>query len=267
MDEIRFGMLLSAPMPALDKVLKIAGVSEESRMASLVVPDHTLMVPSFTPNALALLSALAIRTKRVMLGTGVTDFVRYHPSILAQFLATLDHLSGGRVFLGVGAGEVMNIIPFGMKWDRPYTILKEGIEIVKRLWSGEKFSYEGKVFRLNNAFLQIKPVQEKIPIYVGANGVKTRELTGEMCNGWMPIAETKTYSKNLKDVERGCDRAGRSIMEIDTALQIYTAIDPDPEKAMQRAKQYGGIIISAAEKAEQAGYELDLRCVLKEILF
>ena len=154
-----------------------------------------------------------------------------------------------------------------MKWDRPYTILREGIEIVKRLWSGEKFSYEGKVFRLNNAFLQIKPVQEKIPIYVGANGVKTRELTGEMCDGWMPIAETpKTYSKNLKDVERGCDRAGRSIMEIDTALQIYTAIWSRSGKKLCRGKSSMEGIISAAEKAEQAGYELDLRG-LKEILF
>jgi alkanesulfonate monooxygenase SsuD/methylene tetrahydromethanopterin reductase-like flavin-dependent oxidoreductase (luciferase family) len=260
MSEVRFGTLLSAPMPALDKVIKIAEMSEESGMASLVVPDHTLMVPpGFTPNALSLLSALALKTKRSMLGTGVTDVVRYHPSVLAQFFATLDHLSGGRAFLGIGAGEAMNIVPFGIDWDKPYTTMKEGIEIMKRLWKGEKFSYEGKRFKLKNAFLQIKPVQDTIPVYVGANGVKTRELTGEMCEGWMPIAETpKTYRENLKDVERGCERVGRSIDEIDTALQIYTAVDPNPEKAMQRAMRYGGVILSAAEKAEQAGYTLDL---------
>lgn len=260
MNEIRFGTLLSAPMPSLDKVLKIAEMSEESGMASLVVPDHTLMVPpGFTPNALSLLSALALKTKHSMLGTGVTDIVRYHPSVLAQFFATLDHLSGGRVFLGVGAGEAMNIVPFGIEWDKPYTTLKEGIEIIKRLWKGEKFSYNGKKFRLKNAFLQIKPIQETIPVYVGANGVKTRQLTGEMCEGWMPIAETpKTYKENLKDVKRGCEKAGRNIDEIDTALQIYTAIDPDGEKAIQRAMRFAGVIVSAAEKAEQAGYELDL---------
>ena len=75
----------------------------------------------------------------------------------------------------------------------------------------------------------------------------------------MQIAETtETYRENLKDVKRGCEKAGRSIKEVDTALQIYTAIDEDPQKAMQRAKQFAGVIVSAAEKAEQAGYEIEL---------
>ncbi|WP_202319370.1 LLM class flavin-dependent oxidoreductase [Archaeoglobus neptunius] len=257
---IRFGMLLSAPMPPLDKVMNIAAMGEEGGMASLVVPDHTLMVPpGFTPSALSILSALAVKTRKVMLGTGVTDVVRYHPSVLAQFFATIDHLSSGRAFLGLGAGEAMNIVPFGLDWRMPYTALREGIEIMKRLWKGERVTFEGKRFRLRNAFLQIKPVQPSIPIYLGANGSKTRELAGEMCEGWMPIAETpETYRKNLRDVARGCEKAGRSLDEVDTALQIYTAIDPDPEKAMKKAWQFGGVIIGAVEKAEQAGYQLEL---------
>jgi len=257
---VKFGMLLSAPMPSLDRVMKIVQQAEESGMASLTVPDHTLMVPpGFTPNALSLLSALALKTSRVMLGTGVTDVVRYHPSVLAQIMATIDHLSLGRAFLGLGAGEAMNIHPFGIDWKMPYTTLREGIEVIKKLWSGEKFSYEGKRFKLKNAFLQIKPLQKSIPIYLGANGKRTRELTGEMCDGWMPIAETpKTYKENLKDVERGCKKAGRKVEEIDTALQIYTAVDPSFEKAMERAKLFSGVVVSAAEKAEQAGYSLAL---------
>ncbi|MBO8181059.1 MAG: LLM class flavin-dependent oxidoreductase [Archaeoglobus sp.] len=257
---VRFGMLLSAPMPTLDKVMKIAQQAEEGGMFSLTVPDHTLMVPpGFTPNALSLLSALAVKTSKAIIGTGVTDVVRYHPSVLAQIIATIDHLSLGRAFLGLGAGEAMNIKPFGIEWKMPYTTLREGIEIMKRLWTGEKFSYEGKRFKLKDAFLQIKPLQKTIPIYLGANGPKTRELTGEMCEGWMPIAETpKTYRENLRDVERGCEKAGRKVEEIDTALQIYTAVDPSFEKAMERARQFSGVIVSAVEKAEQAGYNLEL---------
>ncbi|AAB90050.1 LLM class flavin-dependent oxidoreductase [Archaeoglobus fulgidus] len=256
---VRFGMLLSPPMPALEKVIKIAQQAEDSGMFSLTVPDHTLMVPpGFTPNALSLLSALAVKTSKAMLGTGVTDVVRYHPSVLAQIMATIDHLSYGRAFLGLGAGEAMNIKPFGIEWKKPYTTLREGIEIIKRLWAGDRFSYEGKRFRLDDAFLQIKPLQ-KIPIYLGANGVKTRELAGEICDGWMPIAETpKTYRENLKDVERGCSKAGRNLDEIDTALQIYTAVDTSFERAMERARQFSGVIVSAAEKAEQAGYSLEM---------
>ncbi|MEM3391038.1 MAG: LLM class flavin-dependent oxidoreductase, partial [Archaeoglobaceae archaeon] len=177
--------------------------------------------------------------------------------ILAQFFATLSHIAPNRVFFGVGAGEAMNIKPFGLRWEK-FAMLKEGIEIVKRLWNGETFSYEGKAFRLDRAFLQITPTQP-IPIYLGANGKKTRELAGMLCEGWMPIAETpKTYRENMKDVIRGAERVGRKIDEIDTALQIYTAVDLDSKKAMERAKQYAGLVISTMEKVEQAGYSLDL---------
>ncbi|MEM0351068.1 MAG: LLM class flavin-dependent oxidoreductase, partial [Archaeoglobaceae archaeon] len=188
---------------------------------------------------------------------GVTDFSRYHPSILAQFFATLSHLAPGRVFLGIGAGEAMNIKPFGIKWKK-LSMLREGIEITKRLWNGEIFSYKGKAFEIYNGFLQITPARP-IPIYLGANGKKTRELAGMMCEGWMPIIETpKTYRENLKDVIRGAEIVGRKIDEIDTALQIYTAIDIDSEKAMDRARQFSGVVISAIEKVEQAGYNLEI---------
>jgi len=255
---MRFGNLLSPPVASVERAIKIAIQSEELGFHSLVFPDHTLMVPpGLTPNAFVLMSAIAVKTQRIVLGTGVTDFVRYHPSILAQFFATLSHIAPNRVFLGVGAGEAMNIKPFGLRWEK-FAMLKEGIEIVKRLWNGETFSYEGKAFRLDKAFLQITPTQP-IPIYLGANGKKTRELAGMLCEGWMPIAETpKTYRENLKDVIRGAERVGRKIDEIDTALQIYTAVDLDSKKAMERAKQYAGLVISAMEKVEQAGYSLDL---------
>lgn len=255
---MRFGNLISPPMASVDRAIKIAIQSEELGFHSLVFPDHTLMVPpGLTPNALALITAVAVKTHRITLGTGVTDFARYHPSILAQFFATLSHLTPNRIFLGVGAGEAMNIKPFGINWQK-FAMLKEGIEITKLLWKGETISYEGRAFRLDKAFLQITPTHP-IPIYLGANGKKTRELAGMLCEGWMPIAETpKTYKENLKDVIRGAEKAGRRIDEIDTALQIYTAVDSDSEKAMERAKQYAGLVISAMEKVEQAGYSIDV---------
>lgn len=208
---MKFGNMISPPMPSVERAIRISLQSEELGFHSLVFPDHTLMVPpGLTPNAFALMTAIAVKTRRIRIGTGVTDFARYHPSIIAQFFATLDHFSPGRVFLGVGAGEAMNLLPFGIDWKK-FSMLKEGIEIVKKLWSGEKFSYGGKAFRLENAFLQIAP-NNPIPIYLGANGKKTRELAGMLCEGWMPIAETpKTYRENLEDVKRGAEKAKRSL--------------------------------------------------------
>ncbi|MEM0266622.1 MAG: LLM class flavin-dependent oxidoreductase, partial [Archaeoglobaceae archaeon] len=113
---MRFGNLLSPPVASVERAIKIAIQSEELGFHSLVFPDHTLMVPpGLTPSAFVLMSAIAVKTQRIVLGTGVTDFVRYHPSILAQFFATLSHIAPNRVFLGVGAGEAMNIKPFGLR--------------------------------------------------------------------------------------------------------------------------------------------------------
>ncbi|MET1124409.1 MAG: LLM class flavin-dependent oxidoreductase [Archaeoglobaceae archaeon] len=256
---MKFGMLVSPPFPSLERAIRIAELAEKAGFNSAVVPDHTLMVPpGYTPSAMFLLSIIAARTSRIAIGTGVTDLVRYHPSILAQFFATLENFAGSRVFLGLGAGEAMNIQPFGIRWEKKFKTLREGIEVLRRLWSGEAFDYDGEVFRMRRAFLQVKP-NGTIPIYLGANGRKTRELCGELCDGWMPIAETpKTYRENLEDVRRGAEKAGRSLEEIDTALQIYVAIDEDREKAMQRARQFAGVVVSAAEKAEQAGYSIEL---------
>ena len=229
MAELRFGMLLPPPLPPMDKILKIASMIDEAGYYSLIVPDHTLMVPpGFTPNALSLLSALSVMTRNVQIGTGVSDVVRYHPSILAQVFATADHLSGGRVFLGLGAGEAMNIKPFGIEWGRPYTRLKEGIEVLRRLWTGEKFSYNGEYFKFREAFLHITPTRKTIPIYLGANGPRTRELAGAACEGWMPITETpKTYRENLEDVKRGAEKAGSN--------------SKGNEEAIGRTRSHGGI--------------------------
>ncbi|RLI83488.1 LLM class flavin-dependent oxidoreductase, partial [Archaeoglobales archaeon] len=141
--------------------------------------------------------------------------------------ATIEHLSTGGLSVGIGAGEAMNLDPFGIEWrKKPVKKMVEFIEVCRLLWnSGEarKVSYEGEFYRLDNAYLQIKP-NRKIPFYIGANGKRTRFIAGMIAEGWIPIGESpRTYAKNLEDVREGAKKAGRSIEEIDRALQIYTA--------------------------------------------
>ncbi|MHA1709973.1 MAG: LLM class flavin-dependent oxidoreductase [Candidatus Baldrarchaeia archaeon] len=259
-EPMKFGMVLSPPMPPVNKVMEIAKMTEDAGFDSIVVPDHLLMVPpGFTPNAFGILAALAVKTIRVTIGTGVSDVIRYHPAVLAQLAATIDHLSSGRMFLGLGAGEIMNLTPFGLPFEKPFSRLKEAIYLLRRLWRGERFSYDGKFFKFNNAFLQITPVRGSIPIYVGANSVKSREFTGECCEGWMPMIETpETYKKHLEDVKRGLERSGRSLDDIDTAIQIYTAVSHDRNEAIARIRAYKGIVVAMYGKVQEAGFEIKL---------
>jgi alkanesulfonate monooxygenase SsuD/methylene tetrahydromethanopterin reductase-like flavin-dependent oxidoreductase (luciferase family) len=140
-----------------EQMAKHAMLAERSRLDSIWAPDH-LVVEDYRktcPEAWCILSALATCTKRVTLATSVTDPYRRNPALLAQTVATLDMISGGRVVLGLGAGEAMNVDPYGIAWDNRTARMKETVEIIRRLWEGEMVDYHGEVFRFAKAFIQV----------------------------------------------------------------------------------------------------------------
>ena len=255
---IRFGTHLPVPTANPDKLVKVAKLNEEAGFDSLWVPDHLLFIPpGIVPEAWSVLAAVAMVTKRAILGTCVTDPHRYHPAVLAQKVATVDQLSGGRAVLGLGAGESMNLDPFGIRWNKPVSRLIEAVSIMRRLWSGELFSYDGEFWKLKDAFLQIKPTQPRPPIYFGANSPRTLRLTGEMADGWLPTPlSPKLYRKRLELVKEGARKAGRPFDEIDAGIYLYTSI---ADKAEDAYKQLEGIkpMIAHPELLKEAGYEIE----------
>jgi len=256
--EIRFGAHLPVPAATPDRLVKIAKLNEEAGFDSLWVPDHILFIPpGIVPEAWSTLAAVAVVTKKVMLGTCVTDPHRHHPAVLAQKVATVDQLSGGRAMLGLGAGESMNLDPFGIRWNKPVSRLIEAVSVIRKLWSGEPFSYEGEFWKLKDAFLHIKPAQPKPPIYFGANSPRTLRLTGEMADGWMPTPlSPKLYKKRLKLVEEGARKAGRSMDEIDTAVYLYTSVADKAEDAYRQLDGIKSMIVNP-RILKEAGYEIE----------
>ncbi len=258
-ENLSMDLLLGAPLPELDKVIKIAKNAEKYNFDGFWLPDHLLMVPQgFMPDVWTVLSGIAVETENIELGTGVTCPHRRHPAVLAQTCATLDKLSKGRFNLGIGAGEAMNLDPFGIDWDKPVTRMVEFIQIAKKLWNEDKVDYDGEFFQLEDAFLQVEP-EENVPVYLGANGPKTRRIAGKLGEGWMPIAESPTtYKNHLEDVEKGIRKNDRNPSEVDKALQVYTGIVEDEEK-LSEVKMYPAMMLAMnSQKLEKAGYELDL---------
>jgi len=257
--ETRFGIHLPIPMVTPDRLVGIAKLNEEAGFDSLWIPDHILFIPpGIVPEAWSTLAAVAMVTKKVMLGTCVTDPHRYHPAVLAQKVATVDQLSAGRTVLGLGAGESMNLDPFGIVWNKPVSRLIEAVSIIRKLWSGEPFSYEGEFWKLKDAFLHIKPVQQQPPIYFGANSPRTLRLTGEMADGWMPTPlSPKLYEKRLELVEEGAEKAGRSMDEIDAGIYLYTSIADKAKDAYKQLEEVK-IMIAHPEILKEAGYEIEL---------
>ena len=257
---IRFGNVLPIPAAPVEKLLKIAVRSEEAGFDSVWASDHLLMVPGgLVPNALAILSASAALTRRVFLGTAVSDVHRYHPAVLAQLAATIDHISGGRFILGLGAGEAMNLDPFGIAHDRPVARTAEAIRVMRSLWAGEPVELEGPFWRLHKAFLQIRPLGRSIPVYLGANSPRTRRLAGALADGWLPTSRTpELYKKHLRDVLRGAEEAGRNPDEIERAIFTYTAVADEAEEAHKALERFKPLIVHSAALLREAGYEPEM---------
>jgi len=258
--DVKFGSLLPIPTTPVDKIIQIARVNEEAGFNSIWAPDHLLFVPPGTvPEAWTILTAVAMVTKKAMIGTCVTDPHRYHPAVLAQRLATIDQVSAGRVILGLGAGEAMNLEPFGIRWNHPVSKLIEAVTIMRKLWTGEISSHEGKFWNLKEAFLQIKPIQLRLPVYFGANSPRMLRLAGKLADGWLPTPLSPgLYEKRLKLVEEGAKMAGRSIDEIDAGVYLYTSITDKAEDAYKQLEMMKPMIVPSPSLLEEAGYDIDL---------
>jgi len=150
----------------------LAREAEEAGWDAVWVWDHVWRdegVPYGDP--WILLAAIALATTRIRLGPMVTPLPRRRPWIVAREAVTLDHLSGGRFTLGLGLGNPLKeFANFGEESDQKIRAAKldEGIEILARCWSGERFSYHGEHYQLDDVQFLPVPVQPRIPVWVAA---------------------------------------------------------------------------------------------------
>src|SRR5690606_35197449 len=132
--------------------------------------------PDLTPNleSTAVLAGLATATERVRLGSLVFGNTYRHPAVLAKWAATVDHLSGGRLLLGIGAGWQENEHEqYGIELPAPKARLarfEEACQVIRGLLTQERTALTGDHYRLTNACAEPKPVQERLPILIGGKG-------------------------------------------------------------------------------------------------
>ncbi len=163
--------------PAADpRVLaELAALAEAAGWDAVFVEDYIVYqnrqdIPTYDP--WVALTAMALRTSRVRLGTMVTPIARRRPWKLAREAVTLDHLSNGRVILGAGLGDVMDATFASLGEETELRaragMVDEALEVVAGLWTGEPFSYEGRHYRVREVTCLPRPVQQpRIPIWIG----------------------------------------------------------------------------------------------------
>jgi probable F420-dependent oxidoreductase len=174
-------------------VVQLALAAESAGWESLLIWDHLGFVwgpPAADP--WVTLAAVAASTSTLIVGTGITPVPRRRPQVLAHQVATLDVLSGGRVVFGAGLGGVPSeFIAFGEE-DAPRVRaekLDEGLDVLRRLWSGERVEHRGRHYQVNGVTLAPPPVQQPIPIWIGGNSARARARAARF-DGW--FADTST---------------------------------------------------------------------------
>lgn len=190
----------------------------------------------FKRDAWVFLSAVATRTRRVGLGTGIVTPYTVSPAELAMHAATLDEYSGGRVRLGVSVGAVEFLRWVGIEAHKPLSAMKESVGLIRRLIRGDRAEHDGEVFKgwTRDAYMRFKPLREAIPVYLGAQRRRMLELTGEIADGGLPLLIPPEYvGEVLRHISRGAARAGRSLEDVDVVGCIWFSVSDDAEAARE----------------------------------
>ncbi len=255
---LRLGYKASAEQFGPRELLEFSVIAEEVGFDSVMVSDH--FQPwrhngGHAPYSLAWLAALGERTSRVTMGTSVaTPTFRYHPSIVAQAVGTIACLSPGRVILGIGTGESMNEVPAtGMEWPKfkeRFGRLRESVELMRKLWTEDRVTFEGEYYRTENATIYDKP-DEVVPIYVAAAGPTASKFAGRVADGFICTSgkAPELYSETLlPNVQTGLEKSGRSMGDIERTIEMKVSFDTDIDKAMQDTSYWAALALSPEEK-------------------
>jgi coenzyme F420-dependent glucose-6-phosphate dehydrogenase len=257
---LRLGYIASAEQFGPRELLSFACLAEQTGFDSVFVSDH--FQPwrhsgGHAPFSLSWLAALGARTDRVLIGTSVlTPTFRYHPSIVAHAFATLGTLYPGRVILGMGTGESMNEVPAtGGVWpeQKERTLrFREAIELIKRLWSEERVSFEGQFYRTHNATIYDRP-ESAVPIYIAAAGPVVSKLAGERGDGFICTSGKKPelYAEVLlPNVDAGLARYTRDTVSFDRMIEMKVSFDTDAQRARSDTHFWGALALTPEEKTD-----------------
>ena len=190
-------------------------------------------------DSLTQLASVAMKTRRIKLGTGILAIYSRTPTLTAMSASGLDAVSQGRFALGLGVGHRHSVEgEHGVPFRRPLTRMREMISIVRRLLQGERVSYQGRAFQLDNASLGAATPAGRVPIYIAALGPQMLELAGEMADGVLLNWTAADFLQQaIRHIRRGAERVGRDPAEVDIAGYVRVAVVDELAAARESLKR------------------------------
>jgi probable F420-dependent oxidoreductase len=202
------------------------------------------------------LPAIAAVTERVRIGTLVSPTSVHHPALLANRASTIDHLSGGRMVLGIGAGwQINEHAAYGIELEQRVSRFEEAIQIVRELLTKERTSFHGTYFEIDDAPCDPAPVQRPLPILVGAKGPRMLRITARHADEWNAWADADSAGPFRQRLIEACDAVGRDPATIRTSTNAL--IELGGTEPTGRATLFGSAqqIVDQLGRIAEAGYD------------
>ena len=203
-----------------------ARVAEQSGFKYVSVAD----IPFLGREVDSMMTMAALNTEKVLIGQGVTDPVTRHPLVSANASATIDELSGGRAFVGIGTGG-----PWGKPMTKPAKLaeLREAVTFIKRYTAGEVVEWRGVKF-------QSEWCRRQLPVYIACGGPKACYLAGQVADGVIATsnADLTTNQWRMEQIARGAESVGRDPAEVDYWVRGMIYLCDDKKEATREVAGY-----------------------------
>ncbi|MCY3787105.1 MAG: LLM class flavin-dependent oxidoreductase [bacterium] len=225
---MEYGLAIWLDQP-LDALSGLAVAAEEAGFADVWLPDHYFLRDVYVAQAL-----IAARTTKLRLATGVAAVQLRHPALIASAAATIAECSGGRAVIGIGPGGHEFGAQFGMRPRSPLRMLRESVEIIRQLGSGQA-SWRGEYFSADGAALGWRT--DPPPVYLSARGPRMLELAGEIADGVIIHGVQHDFLAYARArVARGAERVGRDPAECRISVMLDVEADRDEAAAIDRLR-------------------------------
>jgi F420-dependent oxidoreductase-like protein len=243
---VHFGVVLPQFDASFAQAREVALAADESGLDSVWVVDHLISVLNEAESVLEAwteITAIGAITRRVRLGQMVLCMSFRHPPLLAKMAATLDQVTGGRLILGLGAGwHPGEYAQYGYEYPPMGTRLRqldEACHVLRRLWTDERATFEGRHFCVRDALCDPKPVQPRLPLMIGGGGEKVMlRVVARHADVWNNLGVYHAEAAHKHAVLVGhCRAIGRDPAEILVTQQTLAAIAMDRTDARRRGEK------------------------------
>jgi F420-dependent oxidoreductase-like protein len=250
---MRFGIHAGPQDCTIDDLRRLWRLADDSGFHWCSVWDHLYSISDLANPAnpafegIATMAALAGTTTRVRVGCLVFCVGYRNPGVLCKAAVTIDHLSGGRVELGLGAGWNENEFrAFGM----PFLTIKDRLDqleetalVLRKLFDGERVTFDGKQIHLTDALCDPRPVQRRLRLWIGGQGEKRLlRIVARHADGWnVPFLAPDVFTQRAATLDDWCAREGRDPRAITRTINVGLAIGRDDAAVRRQEEKLPGM--------------------------